>query len=228
MRMLLLSGKIGAAECQGATSKGLITYIKHFALNEQETNRSSVATWSNEQAMREIYFEPFEISIKEGNGNGIMASMNRICYRYTMADYALLTSLLRNEWGYQGTIITDAANTMDPQLSDACLSAGMCLQFSTGQNSLSDTGTNIVRNALRDATHHTLYVVANSAAMNVVTAGVAVASSGFPVYQIILIVVDAIAVIGLIFAEIATVKKSRKEAPVLTPEQKKKRMASDL
>lgn len=101
--MLLLSGKIGAAECQGATSKGLITYIKHFALNEQETNRSSVATWSNEQAMREIYFEPFEISIKEGNGNGIMASMNRICYRYTMADYALLTSLLRNEWGYVTT-----------------------------------------------------------------------------------------------------------------------------
>lgn len=218
----IVSGKIGAAECRGATSKGLITYIKHFALNEQETNRSTVCTWSNEQAIREIYLAPFEISIKEGNANGVMDSMNRIGYRYTRGSYSLLTSVLRDEWGYTGTVITDAANVSPELVNDQCLAAGTDLQLTTGQNKLSDTKTNRVRNALRLASKHTLYAVGNSAAMNGITTTTVLGNGGFPVYQILMIVLDAITAIGLILGELSIVKKAKQEAPVLTEDEKKK------
>lgn len=79
----LISGKMGAAEVRGARSKGMFVYIKHFAVNDQETNRASTTTWLTEQALRELYLKPFEISVKEGGATGVMGSMNRIGYRYT-------------------------------------------------------------------------------------------------------------------------------------------------
>lgn len=223
-----LSGMMGAAECHGATSKGLITYIKHFALNEQETNRSTVCTWSNEQAIREIYLRPFELSIKEGNANGVMDSMNRIGYRLTRGSYALLTEVLRNEWGYTGVVITDAANVSPTDINDQCLAAGTDLQLTTGQNKLGDTTTNKVRNALRNAAKHTLSVVGNSAAMNGVTYGATLSSGGFPVYQLLLISLDILALIILVFAELRIVKKAKVEAPVLSAAEKKARLLRNL
>ena len=73
-----ISGKIGAAVSKGMLSKGVYPYIKHYALNDQETNRDGVAVWSNEQAIREIYLKPFEISVKEGKTTAVMSSFNRI------------------------------------------------------------------------------------------------------------------------------------------------------
>ena len=76
----LHSGKMAAAETQGIQSQGVTTYCKHFAVNDQESNRDSggLLTWVNEQAMREIYIKPFEIAVKEGGTRGIMSSFNRI------------------------------------------------------------------------------------------------------------------------------------------------------
>ena len=103
----LLSGKMAAATVRGAQSKGLITFVKHFALNEQETNRSGVMTFSGEQAIRELYLKPFEIAVREGNTHAIMSSYNSIGLKWSSGIYGLVTTILRGEWGFDGFVFTD-------------------------------------------------------------------------------------------------------------------------
>lgn len=107
----LLSGKMSSAVTKGAQSTGLIVTVKHFVANDQETNRQSngLYTWLNEQSLREIYLEPFEISVKEGKAYGIMTAYNRIGNQWCSGSKALVTDLLRNEWGFDGYVITDAS-----------------------------------------------------------------------------------------------------------------------
>jgi beta-glucosidase len=105
----VLSGKIAAQVVRGATEKGVITYIKHFALNERESGvRSTLFTWSNEQAIREIYLKPFELAVKEGGSLGVMSSFNFIGLNWAGGHEGLLTEVLRNEWGFEGLVMTDA------------------------------------------------------------------------------------------------------------------------
>ncbi len=106
----LLAGKIAAGTVKGAASKGLITYLKHLALNNQETNRTTnggVCTWTNEQAMREIYLKPFELAVKEGGATGMMCAFNRIGGVPAGANYNLFVNLLEKEWGFDGLAVTD-------------------------------------------------------------------------------------------------------------------------
>lgn len=107
----LLSGKMSAAVIRGVQSKDIVVTVKHFAANEQETNRQSngLYTWVNEQALRELYLEPFEISVKEGQAKGVMSAYNRIGAQWCGGSKALITDLLRNEWGFDGFVITDAS-----------------------------------------------------------------------------------------------------------------------
>ena len=86
-----------------------VLYAKHFAVNDQETNRDAggLLTWANEQAMREIFFRGFEIALKDGGTRGIMSSFNRLGATNDNESSALLTTVLRNEWGFCGTVITD-------------------------------------------------------------------------------------------------------------------------
>lgn len=107
----LISGRMSAAVTRGAQSKGIVVTVKHFAANEQETNRQSngLYTWLSEQSLREIYLEPFEISVKEGGAKGIMSAYNRIGAEWCGGSKALITDLLRNEWGFDGFVITDAS-----------------------------------------------------------------------------------------------------------------------
>lgn len=105
----LLSGKIAASMVGGAESKHLLVTMKHFALNEQETNaRSGIYVWANEQAIRELYLRPFEITVKEGNVNGAMSSFIHIGYKWSGGNPELLNQVLRNEWGFTGFVTTDA------------------------------------------------------------------------------------------------------------------------
>lgn len=107
----VLSGKIAAAVASGSTSKGVVTYIKHIALNDQETNRDSdrgLFTWATEQAIREIYLKPFELAIKEGHANGTMNCANRIGSWTGYSQTALQTGILRGEWQFKGITLTDA------------------------------------------------------------------------------------------------------------------------
>lgn len=205
----VLSGKMGAAEVRGASSKGMYTFIKHFAVNDQETKRSSLCTWVQEQAMREIYLKPFEITVKEGGTTGVMASMNRIGYRYTRGSYALLTEVLREEWGFRGAVITDACQTAK-EYSDMALAAGVDLQLNTAENKLTDTKSPVVRHALQKAAKNTCYMVANSLAMNGVVKGQGF-SSGFPVYILILVALDVIWISLLVFGEYRVIRAYRRK-----------------
>lgn len=105
-----LSGKIGAAEMSGVRSKGVIAYMKHFALNDQETNRYGGAIFANEQAIREIFIKGFEYVTVEGKATAAMAAMNRVGTRWVGAHRGLMTEVLRNEWGFEGVVITDQAS----------------------------------------------------------------------------------------------------------------------
>lgn len=108
----VLSGVIAAATIRGAEDNGVYCFAKHLALNEQETSRSNLVTWASEQAIREIYLKPFEYSLKVGEHFGgaraIMTAMNRVGAIGCCGNYALLTDICRNEWGFKGLTVSDS------------------------------------------------------------------------------------------------------------------------
>ncbi|MDO5325525.1 MAG: glycoside hydrolase family 3 N-terminal domain-containing protein, partial [Clostridia bacterium] len=163
----LLSGKLGAAQVKGAATQGVYLYAKHFALNDQESNRLSISVWANEQSMREIYFKPFEITVKEGGATAVMSSYSHLGTVWAGACRPLLTDVLRGEWGFTGMVVTDSAmaNTswMDANLA---VRAGNDMMLCLMGASI-DSSNNTARQAMREACHNILYTQANSAAVQV-------------------------------------------------------------
>lgn len=102
-----LTGKISAVQVAGTQSKGIYCYIKHFALNDQETNRYGLSTWLNEQSFREIYLKAFEIAIQEGDAHAMMSSYNRVGTSVPGGKSNLLQTWLREETGFDGFVVTD-------------------------------------------------------------------------------------------------------------------------
>lgn len=103
----LLTGKIAAAIVRGIASKGVHATIKHFACNSQESGRHIVNAVVSQRALREIYVKAFEIAVKEGNAQSVMTSYNPVNSYWTASAYDLNTTLLRNEWGFTGIVMTD-------------------------------------------------------------------------------------------------------------------------
>ena len=189
----LLSGKLAASVVSGASKKGVNCYLKHFAVNDQETDReyNGILVWANEQSMREIYLKPFEIAVKEGGATGMMSSFNRIGMTWAGGSYALLTEVLRNEWGFRGAVITDYSMNTYTQV-DLMLRAGgdLFLTQATKTFAKEDDATQIT--LLRQATKNVLYTTANSNVMSIRVDGYK-----SPVWVVVMICVDVAIVAGL-------------------------------
>ena len=169
-----LSGEMCAVEVAAIQERGVYVFTKHFALNDQETHRSSngSCSWVTEQAMREVYLKPFEIAVKEGGATAIMSSFNRIGVKWTGGDYRLLTEILRNEWGFKGMVITDFNTTTYANLEQMAY-AGGDLNLGNDMTIIPvlnpdwcDENDNADLYILRNCVKNILYTVANSNALN--------------------------------------------------------------
>ncbi len=177
---VVITGQMLAEVCKGAREMGLITAVKHFSLNDQDTDRESdsLVTFADEQTAREIYFRPFEIAVKkyqaEGLGcNGLMTSFNRYGNTFINNLREINVDILRGEWGFEGSMVTDATNRW--MTGDAGLRGGGIVMLGGGSNyywpsyvlaSDYDGMTATQLNLLREAAHGIVYSIINSNAMN--------------------------------------------------------------
>ena len=226
----LLAGKMAASEVSGVMKYGSYCYLKHFALNDKEDGRNGIATWANEQAIREIYLKPFEIAVKEAKADvnyydedgqlqtstikaatAIMSSYNRIGCTWSGARYGLMTTILRDEWGFNGAVLTDyygGSAYMDP---DSGIRAGNDLMLNTfADGSLSDQKSATGVAAMRRAAHNTLYMVVNSNAMQGIVPGSTVTYQ-LATWQKCLIAGDIVAA-AIVILGIVLILKKRKTA----------------
>ena len=207
----LLSGKIAARAIQGAEEYGVYAYMKHYALNDQEGNRNSMlCTWSTEQAIREIYLKPFELSVKEGGCDAVMSSFNYIGTEWTGGNKELCTTVLRDEWGFVGMVLTDYFGVYGYMDSDHAIRGGtdFCLvNYDTDTNHVTDTTSATGVQAMRQACKNILYTVVNSRAYTEENL-----NPGMQGWQKLLIGVDVVIVLAVVAGSIAIVKKSKKIA----------------
>lgn len=115
-----LTGRIAAELTKAVTDRGVYSYVKHFAVSEQEKNRESVSTFVNEQALRELYLKPFQMVVQEGKTVGIFGSYNRLGMTEVMSNYPLLTEVLRNEWEFEGSILSDMTHCGNSYCNSKC------------------------------------------------------------------------------------------------------------
>ncbi len=214
-----LSGRIAAQAISGAADHGVYAYIKHFALNEQETSRwEMLTTWSNEQAIREIYLKPFEIAVKEGNTGAVMSSYNYIGNQWAGACSSLQETVLRDEWGFDGFVLTDYfANFGYMDGARSIYNGGStCLaSYDTGSNYVADTSSATTVQHMRDACHRIFYTVVNSRAYEPENM-----ETGLLIWQIILIVVDVIIAVLLVLYEVFPVRKGYRKRKAKADAQK--------
>ena len=163
-----ISGKMAANAIQGAAKSGVYAFMKHFAMNDQETHRTDMlCTWSNEQAIREIYLKPFELSVKEGKCGAVMSAFNYIGNKYAAATTELQNTVLRGEWGFRGMVLTDYFGGYGYQDADILIRNGndFCLTPQmTDQSEVTDKTSATSVLAMRQAAKNILYTTANSRA----------------------------------------------------------------
>ena len=176
-----IAGKLAEAEVKGAMSKGVIPYIKHFFLNDQETNRIGVCTFSNEQAIREIYLRAFQYAFEttgedDPSCTGVMGGFNRLGATWTGHHSNLWKNVMEGEFGFTGNVTTDfgqnPAGLMNPQLAYEAGTTMFCTSSATTfVNVIKDKVTKDSKLAytLREATKRNLYNFTKSMAMNGMT-----------------------------------------------------------
>ncbi len=162
----ILSGKIAASITKGAQDQGIIVFMKHFALNDQETNaRSGNFVWANEQAIREIYLKPFEMTVKEADVLGAMSSFAMIGGEWSGSNSNLLQNVLRDEWGFRGFVSSDAVfgfmKTPDAIVAGNDLMLDTMSSHSQRQllEEAYDENPSAIANGVRDSVHRIMYTI---------------------------------------------------------------------
>lgn len=202
----VLSGAIASHAIMGSQDQGVYAFMKHFALNDQETNRCGMlCTWASEQAIREIYLKPFEACVKNADCHAVMSSFNYIGNTYAGNCPELLINVLRNEWGFVGMVLTDYYGVYGYQDADHLIRNGgdFCLvNYDTETNHLTDTTSATALVCARQACKNILYTVANSRAYYPENL-----NPGMPTWEKVMIGVDMVGVLALIALEILVAKK---------------------
>lgn len=202
----VLSGAIASHAIMGSQDQGVYAFMKHFALNDQETNRCGMlCTWASEQAIREIYLKPFEACVKNADCHAVMSSFNYIGNTYAGNCPELLINVLRNEWGFVGMVLTDYYGVYGYQDSDHLIRNGgdFCLvNYDTETNHLTDTTSTTALVCARQACKNILYTVANSRAYYPENL-----NPGMATWEKVMIGVDVVGVLALIALEILVAKK---------------------
>ncbi len=162
-----ISGIMGKQETIGIQSKGCYVVMKHFALNDQEGQRHGINTWANEQSIREVYLPAFEYAVSEGGAKSIMTAFNRLGTKWSGAHKGLQTNVLRGEWGFDGFVVSDSRWIAYMGVIDGLMAGNDCILDTVDLKMWDSAKTNAtIAQAVRQATHRILYVVANSNAMN--------------------------------------------------------------
>lgn len=204
-----LSAEMAKAEVEGIVNAGMYPFIKHFVLNEQEINRNAfLTTWSNEQAMREIYFKPFEDTIKAyPDGKiAVMSSYNFLGTEWAGSCTQLLNDVLRGEWGYKGMVISDYFGNYGYMDADRAVRGGTDMMLGTAGNDAIMTdlsATSVI--AMRKAVKNILYTTVNSSAYENYVPGET------PGWLKMIYAADAILAVLLIAAEAALIIRYRKK-----------------
>lgn len=220
----LLSGQMAAETIAGSKETGTFCYLKHLVANEQDSYRDSLYTWMTEQALRELYLEPFRIAVQEGGATGIMTAYNRLGGIWAGGCTELLTGVLRGEWGFRGSVITDYSDHHVYMNADQMLRAGGSLYmdgiFADGSFEC-DTTTPNFRAQLRRSTKDVIYSWLNARAENLAFNEAAEASGaatlerptktrGTSAVTLAVALVDAVALVGILLKAHHMIKR-RKE-----------------
>ena len=214
----VLAGWMCAKAVDGARAHGVYSYVKHFATNDQETNRTGfLCTWLNEQSLREIYLKSFEIAFKNANPAATMVAFNNIGTIPAEACSELLNTVLRGEWGFRGLAETDYFGGYGYQDSDRMIRNGcdlMLATYETPQSTVTDqtSATSVI--AMRQASKNILYTVVNSRAYDKNV------NTGLPTWVKILYAVDALLIALIAFLEYRAIKKylAKKKEMANTPD----------
>lgn len=212
----LLSSKMALAEVSAAVEQGVYPYIKHLIMNEQETNRNALlCTWFNEQSARELYLKPFEYCVKNTPSGklAVMSSYNYLGTEWAGGCAALLKDILREEWGFQGMVISDYFGNYGYMDADRAVRGGTDIMLGTAGNDAIMTdlsATSVI--AMRQAAKNIFYVVVNSSAYEEYTPG------QIPSWMQLLYIVDTVLAGIFIVVEILLIRKYLKKKSVLTVE----------
>ena len=215
-----LTGKMAAAFCKGLAKKGVIPVLGRMVLADQQTNYTGLVVLAGEQAIRELYLRPFEIALREG-GSGmkaVMAGMNRVGPRWCGGHIGLLTEVLRNEWGFEGFVMTDSITSGIDAYADILegLEAGTDMWQNTSNSRYKLKGGQLtygVRARFRTAAERILRTVSRSNAMNGIGKDTTMKYSS-PAWRLLRIVVILLSVLISLLCLLYAVKKARSEALV--------------
>lgn len=219
-----LSGAMCAKVVAGAGSKGVVSTVKHFALNDQETNRMGGAIFANEQTIRQLYLRPFEMSVRDGGATAMMASMNRIGSRWTGGHKGPMTNTLRGEWGFNGFVVTDQASYSVFAYEDLRegLEAGTDLWLNTDAGLWKlpddDMTDGVIANMQR-AAHNISYAISRSNAMNGLSANSKIVKVT-PLWRWGVYALDGVVTVGAValiaIATLQILRRRKRDATVAT------------